>query len=268
MDTHVEKFYRQFSDETPKGVFHKVVALHEAPDSSWQELSRTVPALPRGWFELSQLKSEERIAMLRDFWLTKLPFCPHIVERLDPFFNKLDDIGIYLIQKRFDDPWKAELVYSLKDDGGFFRGGPPAQEEQLYDLQKLFPEVILPEDYVAFLTIHNGFSKATDTGLISTDQFEERYRVYEALFAPDEIPTTTCGKPVNPHSLIPFYESFGMPYYQCFWTDWWPESEMGNVYLNGISKQISSVECAHPDTDQMAFKTFSDWLFFYLETIS
>ncbi|MCB1114250.1 MAG: SMI1/KNR4 family protein [Chlamydiia bacterium] len=268
MDSHVDKFYRQFSDETPKGAFHKVVALHEAPDASWEELSKTAPALPKGWFELSQMSPEERIEMLQAFWLSKLPFCPHITEDLDAFFKKLDDIAIFLVQPKFEDPWKAEMVYSLKDDGGFFRGGAPATEDQLYNLQKLFPETILPEDYAAFLTIHNGFSKATDTGIISTDEFEERLRVYEALFAPNEIPTTTAGKPVNPHSLIPFYESFGMPYYQCFWTDWWPETEMGNVYFNGINKQISSVDCPQPESEAMAFKSFSDWLFFYLETVS
>lgn len=268
MDSHVDKFYRQFSDETPKGAFHKVVALHEAPDASWVELSKTVPSLPKGWFELSQLESQERIDMLHSFWISTLPFCPHIIEKLAPFFEKLDDIGIFLVQEAFDDPWRVEMVYSLKEDGGFFRGRPPATQEQLYDLQKLYPDIILPEDYLAFLKIHNGFSKATDTGLIPADEFEERLSAYKALFSHDEIPTTTSGKSVNPHSLIPFYESFGMPYYQCFWSDWWPEQEMGNVYFNGLTKQISSVDCKQPEEEQMAFKSFTDWLFFYLETLS
>lgn len=269
MDSHVKEYFVPFSKETPAGCFHKVISLLDSPEMAWQEVSRLVPALPKGWCELIDLSSRDRIDFLRDYWLSTLPFCPHIIERLDPFFEKLDDVGVYLYQRRIDQPWKAEIVYSIKNNGGFFRGGPPAKEDQLYYLQKLFPETILPEDYTAFLRIHNGFSKASDTGITPTDEMEGRYREFQLSFEAGEeaIITTTKGMPVNPKSLIPFYESFGMPFYQCFWSDWYPENEMGNVYYSGISCQISSVEGGDP-ADQMAFKTFADWLFFYLETVS
>lgn len=267
MDCHVKEYFRAFSDDAPQGSFHRVIALHEAPDMSWREICRLVSGLPKGWHELVDLSSQDRIDLLRDFWLTQLPFCPHIVERLDPFFKKVDDIGVFLVQKRFDDPWRAEIVYSLKQNGGFFRGNPPASEDQLYNLQKLFPTTMLPEDYVAFMRIHNGFSKATDTGITPVERMGDHFQSFQDSFESEDSVFTTKGIPVNPRSLIPFYESFGMPYYQCFWSEWYPESEMGNVYYSGLTNQISSVDGADPNSDQMAFNTFTDWLFFYLETI-
>lgn len=268
MDSHVELYFRQFSAKTPDGGFHKVIKLHQSPDISWSEISRIVPTLPRGWFELAEMPTQDRIDFVRDFWLSKLPFCPHILERLDPFFEKLDDIGIYLFQKKYDDVWQAEMVYSIKDNGGFYRGNPPASEEQLYQLQKYFPDTILPEDYMEFLRIHNGFAKATDTGITASYNMIEQFNRFQESLGPDNNVFTTKGIPVNPKSLIPFYESFGMPFFQCFWSEWYPENEMGNVYFSGQAQEISNVECTSPESDQMAFKNFTDWLFFYLETIS
>ena len=80
--------------------------------------------------------------------------------------------------------------------------------------------------------------------------------------------TNTKGELINPHSLIPFYESFGMPFYQCFYKDWYPETEMGNIYYSGNTNTISDVKNKDPSSEAMAFSTFSDWLIFYLETIS
>lgn len=267
MDLHVKEYFLPFSENCPHGTFHKVIDLNTTLDFDWKTIHNRVPTLPKGWYELSQLTVQDRIDFLRDYWLSKIPFCPHILERLDPFFNKLDDVGLFLTQRSYNDPWKAEVVYSLKNNSGFFRGGPPASSEQLFNLQKLFPETILPEDYVAFLRVHNGFSKVNDTGIIPVENMEDRYNVFQLSFEPNGLITTPQGTPVNPKSLIPFYESFGMPFYQCFWSDWYPESEMGNVYYSGVTRQISSVDTADC-TDQMAFCTFTDWLLFYLETIS
>lgn len=268
MDVHVKEFFRIASKDAPPGAFHKVIALHEAPDGSTDELVKKFACLPRGWVELAMLPIRDRIDLLRDFWLSKLPFCPHILERLDSFFEKLDDVGIFVMQRKYDDPWECELVYSLRNDGGFFRGRPPASDEQLFNLQKCFPETILPEDYVAFMRIHNGFSKANDTGIIPVEKVWKIYNDLQSSFAAGERLSMNSGKLVNPKSLIPFYESFGMPFFQCFWSDWYPESEMGTVYYSGNSNRISDVECADPSDDQMAFPTFSNWLLFYLETIS
>lgn len=268
MDSHVKEYFRQFSEETPQGTFHHVIALHDGPDLNWSDIHRKIPALPKGWYELSQLPIADRIDMLRSFWLMKMSFCPFLLERLDRFFSNIDDIGIFLYQQHFDDPYKAELVYSLKNNSGFFRGGIPATEDELLGLQKLFPETILPEDYMAFLRIHNGFSKASDTGIIPVEKMGESFSHFQQNIPSDSLLFTSAGEPVDPKSLIPFYESFGMPFYQCFWTEWYPASEMGNVYYSGVTQTISSVKSSDPNSDSMAFFTFNDWLLFYLETIT
>ena len=114
MDSHVKEYYRQFSDEVPGGAFHKVVGLHDAPDSSWYELSRMAPDLPRGWFELSEMTPKDRIDFIRDFWLSKLPFYPHIIERLDPFFGGSMTWGSLLRRKNMTIPGKRRWCTASK----------------------------------------------------------------------------------------------------------------------------------------------------------
>jgi hypothetical protein len=83
----------------------------------------------------------------------------------------------------------------------------------------------------------------------------------------EEVIKTSDGIEVDPKTLIPFYESFGMPFFQCFWTEWYPEEEMGNVYYSGVSKKILVAEDERPSEENMAFPTFLDWLMFYLERV-
>lgn len=78
---------------------------------------------------------------------------------------------------------------------------------------------------------------------------------------------TAEGSEVNPKHLIPFYESFGFPCYQCFWADWYPDQEMGNIYYSGLTHTISANRDETVGTENMSFPTFLDWLMFYLETI-
>jgi len=267
MDSHVKEYYRAYSDETPQGHFHKVIALHDAPDIDWKEISKKVPNLNKGWYELAHLPVQDRIDFSRDYWLSKLPYHPNIQEFLNKFFESFDDIGVFIIQPKFEDPFEVHLVYSLKDDSGFFHGYPPATESEILSLQKEFPDFILPADYTAFLQIHNGFSKSTDTGIIPAWKLLESFKNFQSLFERGEPLFTTKGDPVNPQALIPFYESFGMPFFQCFWEEWYPDQEMGNVYYSGLTNTISDYKSGDAPTESMAFPTFLDWLMFYLEKI-
>lgn len=269
MDHHIKEFYRQSSDESPSGNFHSVIALHEAPDTSWKDISEKVPDLCRGWFELSHLESKDRIEFTRDFWLMKIPYREGFDKFLNSFFSSLDDIGIFLTQKKYSDPYEAHLVYSLKGNSGFYRGAPPISEKKQTDLQALFPNYLLPVDYFAFLQIHDGFSKTTDcTGLTCSKDMQESYKKLQELIQQHDPIVTSKGTTVDPATLIPFYESFGMPFYQCFWGEWYPEQEMGNVYYSGESRTISDIYRGGLSTETMAFPTFTDWLMFYLERIN
>lgn len=269
MDRHLKDFFSTGSDEPQRSSFHSVIALHQAPDIDWSSITQMVPDLCKGWYELSRLPSKDRIEFTRDFWQAKLPYREGFSEFLGRFFENLDDVGIYITQKKFDDPYEANMVYSLKDDSGFYRGGSPASEEKLVALQKAFPDFMLPADFLAFLQIHDGFWKTTDaTGIVHSAQMRALYDRFQEMVAKVEILKTPEGAEVDPMTLIPFYESFGMPYLQCFWSEWYPEEEMGNVYYSDQTQTIGCEPGQEPCTEDMAFATFLDWLKFYLERIS
>lgn len=267
MDSHVKEHFRQYSEETPSAHFHKVISLHDDNRYQWGDIHRMVPKMCKGWFELSKLKPSDRIEFIREFWNSKLKYRPDLTKSLNDFFSLLDDIGIFITQQRFDDPYDAQLVYSLKGDSGYYHGLIPATEDDIRSLQKMFPEYTFPLDYLAFMQIHNGFSKGTDTGIIPTYQMWGSYQQFQSALALEDAITTLSGEIVDSNNLIPFYESFGMPFYQCFWASWYPQEEMGNVYYSGLTKKIPDVKDIILGEESMAFPTFIDWLMFYLELI-
>ncbi|NGX62037.1 MAG: hypothetical protein K940chlam9_01530 [Chlamydiae bacterium] len=261
------------TEENPEkysSLFHQVFPLHEV-GGKWEELSKKIPLLPRGWFELSCLPREDRVEFTRDYWLTKLPFvCPrgHLLEeRLAQFFATCDDVGVFLTQEKPNSPFSVHMVYMLEDDVGFFQGGPPASDETVALVQKQFQSFTLPPDYLAFLQIHDGFSKYTDTGLIKTKNLVRTYQHLQHILSEDLL-VRPDGEILNPSSLIPFYESFGLHCYQCFHTGWHPGDEIGNVYFTEYEMTISNYLDEEKLEENLAFTTFLSWLVFYLEDIS
>lgn len=250
--------------------FHEVIALHTDKNLSWDNLVEKIPLLPRGWFELSRLSPEDRIEFTRDFWLSKFPLLSEedarLQKSLEDFFATLEEIGIVATQAKEGHLFEVHMVYSLKDDVGFFQGGVPASEEGIASLVKQFGPIILPSDYLAFLKIHDGFSKYTDTGLIKSREMARIYQRFQQMLA-DEILVNAEGEVINHAHLIPFYESFGLHCYQCFYADWYPDQEMGNVYFSDYDRTISLwLDALHPE-ENLSFPTFLSWLVFYLEDI-
>lgn len=268
MDFHIDEFFQRLSDETPRGSFHDVIPLHNRKDLTWEAVLKKVPEMPKGWYELARISPKDRIEFTYDHWCSLMPFHPKLEKCLERFFSSLDDIGIYILQNKWEDPYSVQMVYSLSGDSGFYRGGVPLEEKTIEALQKSFPKYILPVDYKAFQLIHDGFWKTTDsTGITTAANLPKQYEDFQALLAKEPTITTSKGDAVNPRSLIPFYESFGMPYFQCFWGEWYPEQEMGNVYYSSESKTISNANSDDPGSETLAFPTFSDWLAFYLERV-
>lgn len=267
MDQHALEYYRSYSDETPYAHFHRVIALHEEPMLDWNEVIEIAPNLPKGWYELAQLSPQDRIEFVRDFWCTKFAVHPPFVDFIINFFKSIDDIGIYLTQQKYDDPFSSQLVYSLSDNSGFFHGGPPSTEYEIINLQKAFQDYILPADYIDFLRIHDGFAKLTDTGISRSSDMQGNYENLQEVLEKGDPLRASSGISANPKSLIPFYKSFDMPFYQCFWGEWYPEQEMGNVYYSGLTHTISDYATLGAGVESMAFETFTDWLMFYLEKI-
>lgn len=269
MDECVEEFFSIYSPSSTKGRFHKVIALHDSPELDWGAVSSWAPLMCRGWLELCRLPSKTRIQFSYEYWLSKISYHPGFDIKLSRFFERLQDIGVFLTQKAFDAPFEVHMVYELSGKRGFYRGMLPAKEGEIAWLQREFPSAIFPADYLSFLAIHSGFSKTTDcSGIIPAQQIAGKYAEFQQLLQNKGVVTTEAGDPINPKSLIPFYESFGMPFYQCFWNEWHPGDGMGNVYYSGSTGRIScNSEKTAGSEEAMAFQTFSDWLLFYLEQI-
>ncbi len=122
MTNSSEHYFNEFSKQPH---FHKVLTLHEEK-GDWEALSSIVPFLSRGWYELSQLPSSDRVDFTKDFWFAKLPFLATngsgLEERLADFFFDLDDIGIFATQNTPQSPFEVHMLYILKDNRDFFMG--------------------------------------------------------------------------------------------------------------------------------------------------
>lgn len=269
MTDRIHGFFKESEDEDHEGHFHKVIGLHEEPYLDWETLSRQIPRLPRGWFELSRLELQDRVEFTREYWFARLskvvPADITFEERLFSFFDKLEDVAIFATQEVSEGPFEVHMVYALKDDSGFFHGYPPATADNLALFAKQFANFTLPPDYLAFLSIHDGFSKYCDTGLIKTRDMARYYSRFQQVNA-QEVILSPEGQIVDPKSLIPFYESFALHCYQCFYADWYPTTEMGNIYYaEKIEDPALDFLSQNFLDDNFAFASFLGWLMCYLE---
>ncbi len=267
MQRYIEKLFSQVSGEQMEAPAFDVLVLGEEMDGEFDQLKKECPHLPKGWLELSHLPQEDRVEFTRDFWIASLPFHLEAVEKVTRFFDSVVEIGVLLGRGEHEKVYTPHMIYVLKDEMGFFHGRVGANSDIESTLDALFPGTLFPPDYRAFLHIHDGFSKASDSGVIPTFHLQRVNDHFQTLINREPGVLTTKGTSVNPHSLIPFYESFGMPYFQCFWKDWYPENEMGNVYYSGNEHKISDPVDKVLAVEEMAFPTFMDWLFFYLEAV-
>lgn len=254
---------RQFFSGNKEKQFKEVVFLTEDPNVKWEAISKKAPDLPRGWFELSRVSPEDRVEFTRDFWLDRIPYHPSAHPAFFEFFEQLDDVVIVLAGGD-DGILNSELIYSLADNSCFFRGKPPVKEEEIHEL-KIEIDVSLPRDYLSFVRIHNGFGKLSEMGLLEVEEIAHAKRRVMDLLIQTDNRVKSGGVDVDPGALIPFYEALGLASFQCFYTDWYPGSEMGNVYLSGIDYILSDVSDKKAWTENLAFPTFSEWLAHYLQ---
>ncbi len=260
MNPLVQSFFAGKED----AAFKEVVFLSDETAIQWEEAVKIAPDLPRGWYELSRISARDRIDFTRDFWLDRMPYHPSAHPVFFEFFEELDDVGVVLQRRDGAVVFSAELVYSFADNSTFFRGQPPCHENTLVELKREISEN-LPRDFLAFARIHDGFGKLSEMGLLEIEEISHaRRRVMDLLLrAQKRVKSGTVD--VDPSSLIPFYESLGLSSFQCFYTDWYPGSEMGNVYLSGVDYTLSNVSDKKAWIENLAFPTFSEWLSYYLQ---
>lgn len=261
MNSLARKFYEIGGESNVQ----EVLFLNEKLEWDWNALSEKIPDLPRSWFELSRVSSEERIEFISDLWLDCLPFRPNTHASFTEFFSRLDDIAILVVKRDLE--FQSEMVYSLSDNSSFFRGFPPAAEEDIRNFKSEM-SLSLPSDYLSFLRLHNGFGKLAEKGLLRMEDVPLAREEVKILLTSRDKVINWRGHNVAPDALIPFYEDYGLNSYQCFFSDWYPGSEMGNVYLSGINYTISDTTHHSFWGEQLAFPGFLEWLVNYLEGMS
>lgn len=242
--------------------------LHEQSRQPFEDLLKSAPTLPRGWWELASLSPQDRVEFVRGFWQSVLPYAPHTDEAIGQFFGGLRDIGIVLVQESEESPHQPVMFFDQGPNRGFFCGRVPAAAEHLSHLREQFSDYNLPNDYLAFLKIHDGFHKAGDTGLIPSGRLTAAYQEFGGLLSerdPLLLHFRESDHQIDPSDLIPFYQSFGLDSFQCFYADWYPQQEMGNVYYSGIDHSLSDYMDQANLHNHLAFPTFLDWLVFYLD---
>ena len=143
-------------------------------------------------------------------------------------------------------------------------GEPPCGDADIQELRNEI-DVSLPRDYLSFLKIHNGFGKLSEMGMLEIQEIADaRRRVIEMILKTEK--RVRSGELiVDAGALFPFFEALGLSSFQCFYSDWYPGSEMGNVYLSGIDYTISDVSNKKSWVENLAFPTFSEWLSYYLQ---
>jgi hypothetical protein len=262
-----ENMHNFFISDVAERYFNEVIPLHETSCFEWETLSRKAPLLPRGWFELAHLALEDRIEFTQEYWQSKLPFecaSADVEKGICAFFERLEDIGFFLTQEKKGSVFTPHMVYSFKNGTGFFQGGPPASAATKEILLKRFGKINFPIDYLAFLEIHDGFSKYTDTGIIKSRDMAQVYQRLQHLLSEEVL--IGAGRVIDQENLIPFYESTILHCYQCFYSDWYPEIDMGNIYFSAHDRSISNYH-DYRFEENLAFPTFLGWLKFYLEDI-
>lgn len=257
---------REFFGKSKENPFKEVLFLSEEEGVKWEEVLKMAPDLPKAWFELSRISAKDRVDFTRDFWLDRIPYHPNAHPEIFEFFEELDDIAVVITRGK-DEMRSCELVYSLQDNSCFFRGRPPCKDEDINELRNEI-NVSLPLDFLSFARIHNGFGKLSEMGMIEVQDIAHSRRRVMDLLMQTEKRVKSGNMDVDPGALIPFYESLGLSSFQCFFTDWYPGSEMGNVYLSGIDYTVSDVSDKKAWMENLAFPTFSEWLTHYLQGMS
>lgn len=254
-----EFVHRRFSPECTD--YDEVIALHESGSQTLSSLQLLCPSLPKGWFELAQLSFEDRIEFISLTWKKALSMLPHMEDFITAFFGEMEDIGIYLCKREGE--WEARMVYSMGDGENYFQGRPPASDVEIAKVSELldFP---FPEDYIAFLKIHNGFARDTDIGVFPVQMMRSERQVLQVGIRDEELHLLYRGDAVDTEALFPFYRSRDLRIYQCFFTKWLVGDVPGNVYCSLSEGYLSDFQNGEESLETLAFPTFLDWISFYV----
>ncbi len=265
MNPFLLRFYQEATDiEGIKDPFREVIFFDDQSHLTWKEIEALASGnFPRPWFELFKLSHLDRLDFLRSYWEKILPFESKVFSFLDFFFSKIDDVVVVMVKDFQKEPYRIEMAYTMKSNPKlFFRGGPPVSKEELHQLNAHF-DYLLPGDFLAFLQIHNGFAKGEDQGILPMHKILKKTVEIREIASQISKKISSEGE-FNPEALIVFYQSYHENFFHCFYTEWFPKSEVGNVFYSLPENRISTVKEGSKD---LAFPTFLEWLTFYMEDI-
>lgn len=252
MNSQIREFFAHFLE---------VRFLSEEPKLSFEDVMNM--GVPRGWYELSRISAHLRVEFTREFWLNQFSFHPKATPAIEDFFASLDDVTLIAWRERNEEPWNCELVYSLADNSTFFRGLVPADEGEIVFAKKKLAHD-LPHDFWAFSRLHNGFGRVTLPGIFPLEDLKEaRNRLIDMVLRSEKL-LKMGEKIIDPRSLFPFFEEYGVDSFQCFNAEWYPGSEMGNVWFSGIDFTLSDTNSRKNWEENLAYPTFLEWLADYL----
>lgn len=211
--------------------------------SSWEQLQKEAPFFPRGWFELGRLNAEDRKEFLQLFWRSQLAdTAPNILFLIDRFFASVEDILIFLVRQE-KLPAQPLLIYASSQ--GHFFGYPPANKERVAKMQEA---AFLPEDYLNFFSIHDGFSKEGEGKIFALSEasvFRSRFQERMSRVEPGVI---------DPKMLVPFFQEEKIHRLQCFFS----QKTGGNLLFDELQGPT------YLPTGSTIFSHFSCWLLEFL----
>lgn len=264
MNVHIEEYRMKNLPDALTSVLcssklevYSVEQLRE--EMSWEAISRKVPRLPRGWYELVGLTQKDRLDFFQEYWLTALGIDHTHSPGICRFFSRLDSLDIY-VYRYANEPYQVRMFYTFDHGNHGFQGNPPLLETE----GLVFPN-LGDCDYIRFFSIHNGFGKWEDEGIFSYRSLARvQYKLREMLLRLDKIsPEDSCAS----LGIFPFYGYEEPLAYQCFLVD--SEVRRGfsspNVLLSESSlvhRNLESLELLHLTTSQ--YSSFLLWLENYL----
>lgn len=247
--------------------FHRILPLSQESGKGWDLLSERAPLLPRGWYELSRFPQADRVEFTRAFWQAQLG--PHLSGarqegRFAAFLDQLEDVEIVLTQPKADYPLEAHMLYTLKGREGALGmyGAPPATPAAVAHLRQQFAHLSLPDAYFSFLTIHDGFNRYLDRGIV---KIHEMARIFQSVQQHLAYTVLNASDGVEREAIhtVPFYEGIEVGSYHCFDAAPGQEQERGN-YALPLKVGNDRYEVVSSPVEKI-FSTFIEWLLYYLE---
>ncbi len=257
MNKYVRDYFKEERGDTDHGRFYKVITVNR--DMPWAVVQQESKMTPRGWFELVHIDIESRIEFVEQFWNLQLAEHPLV----ESFFEKVEDIVLFLIQQKEGEPFNPHLVYSLKDDAGFYQGTPPFSDV-IIEEHSFFHGEPLPADYLAFQRIHGQFGKNGDSGIYNIKQLLDGWKFLQEFLKKSDRILFYGGEPIDRKKLIPFYNSHERYSWQCFCADCLMEEEMGNTLID--HETISLLMHNNEGFKCLVFPSFLNWFEFYLQS--